>query len=88
MIAVLPMANICCYLLIGFYFDWWSVLVVFGAFIVSTILQFTVGTKSKVFKLQDSKITDKRLKLVNDIVVGIRTIKCYGWENQYLKKIK
>lgn len=26
--------------------------------------------------------------MVNDIVVGIRTIKCYGWENHYLEKIK
>lgn len=26
--------------------------------------------------------------MINDIVVGIRTIKCYGWENHYLEKIK
>jgi ATP-binding cassette subfamily C (CFTR/MRP) protein 1 len=38
-------------------------------------------------KANDSRITDSRLKLVNDIVVGIRTIKCYGWENHYLEKI-
>lgn len=47
-----------------------------------------VGVKQKHFKLHDSKITDNRLKLINDIVVGIRTIKCYGWENFYLDKIK
>jgi len=27
------------------------------------------------------------MKLVNDMVQGIRTIKCYGWETHYLKKI-
>lgn len=26
--------------------------------------------------------------MVNDIVEGIRTIKCYGWEEHYLEKIK
>lgn len=28
------------------------------------------------------------MKLVNDLVTGIRTIKCYAWENHYLKKLK
>jgi hypothetical protein len=27
------------------------------------------------------------MKLVNDMVVGIRTIKSYAWENHYLAKI-
>ena len=38
-------------------------------------------------KGEESKINDERLKLVNDLVVGCRTIKCYGWENHYMKKI-
>lgn len=33
-------------------------------------------------------ITDERLKLVTDVVVGARTIKCYGWEMYLLDKIK
>ena len=28
------------------------------------------------------------MKLVNDMVTGIRTIKSYAWENHYLSKIK
>ena len=27
------------------------------------------------------------MKLVNDMIVGIRTIKSYAWENHYLAKI-
>jgi ABC-type bacteriocin/lantibiotic exporter with double-glycine peptidase domain len=27
------------------------------------------------------------MKLVNDMVTGIRTIKCYGWEQHYINKI-
>jgi hypothetical protein len=33
-------------------------------------------------------LNDNRMKLVNDLVTGIRTIKSYAWENHYLKKIK
>jgi hypothetical protein len=32
-------------------------------------------------------MTDDRMKLVNDMVQGIRTIKCYGWEEHYVRKI-
>ena len=32
-------------------------------------------------------VNDERMKLVNDMVVGIRTIKCYAWELHYLDKI-
>jgi len=27
------------------------------------------------------------MKLINDLVAGIRTIKSYAWENHYIKKI-
>ena len=37
--------------------------------------------------MKDSSSNDERLKLVNDMVLGVRTLKCYGWENHYLKKI-
>jgi len=32
-------------------------------------------------------LNDQRMKLVNDMIVGIRTIKSYAWENHYLNKI-
>ena len=39
-------------------------------------------------KGKESKFNDERQKLVNDMVVGARTIKSYGWEMHYLQKIK
>lgn len=33
-------------------------------------------------------MNDNRMKLVNDLINGIRTIKCYAWENHYLKSIR
>ena len=31
---------------------------------------------------------DERLKLVNDMITGIHTIKAYAWEKHYQKKVK
>lgn len=41
----------------------------------------------KKYKLQESSINDERLKLISDMVVGCRTIKCFGWENHYIEKL-
>ena len=30
---------------------------------------------------------DERMKLVNDMITGIRTIKAYAWENHYCQKV-
>lgn len=33
--------------------------------------------------MKEAKVNDERLKTVNDLVLGVRTIKCYGWEVFY-----
>lgn len=43
MVFVLPIANVFCYLLIGFNFGWWSSLIVFLCFVVALTIQLTVG---------------------------------------------
>ena len=42
----------------------------------------------KMYKVQESGINDNRLKFINDLVVGIRTIKASAWEHNYLKKVQ
>ena len=51
------------------------------------LVQILNSTIAKTTKLRDSSMNDERIKLVNDMVVGIRTIKSYGWENKYIKKV-
>jgi hypothetical protein len=51
------------------------------------LFQIFSGRLSKSLKMKDSALNDERLKLINDMVVGVRTLKSYGWENHYLKKI-
>jgi len=71
------------YQMVGFYYT----LVAFGCWILLLALQYCSSIFLKNLKLKESAMNDERLKIVNDMVVGCRTIKCYGWENHYLEKI-
>lgn len=51
-------------------------------------LQYASSEYSKNLKAAESALNDQRLKLVSDLVVGCRVIKCYGWELHYIEKIK
>ena len=42
---------------------------------------------NKTLKIKEAGYNDERIKLVNDMVVGARTIKCYAWEKFYIDKI-
>lgn len=40
-----------------------------------------------MFRQKKVKVTDVRVKLMNEILAGIRVIKSYAWENAFIKKI-
>ena len=61
--------------------------IVLGVWAITLALQMLSGFRLKALKANESQINDERLKFVNDVVVGCRTIKCYAWENHYLKAI-
>ena len=87
LIITFPIVNIFTYVLIGITNSWINSLIVFGVWIVMVLIQYCSSKASKNFKMKDSSCNDERLKLVNDMVLGIRTLKSYGWENHYLQKI-
>ena len=60
---------------------------VLGVWIVALVLQMVSGSALRNLKAKESAVNDERLKFINDIVVGCRTIKCYAWEHHYLKAI-
>ena len=41
-----------------------------------------------ILKQTESRRNDERLKLINDMITGISTIKAYAWEKHYQKKVK
>ena len=44
------------------------------------LLQILFGKCITIIRDRTAKITDARLKLLYDVIAGIRTIKAYGWE--------
>ena len=52
----------------------------FAALLGIVLLQLPIGKCITHFRNKASKWTDARLKLLYDVVSGIRTIKAYGWE--------
>jgi ATP-binding cassette subfamily C (CFTR/MRP) protein 4 len=87
-IAASPFINIICYILIGQTAGWWYSLTIFGFWVIVFTSQHFLSKYIKTLKQKEGLVNDDRMKLVNDMIVGIRTIKCYGWENHYLSKIK
>lgn len=59
-------------------------IIVLGTWLITLALQVKSGNALKNLKGKESGVNDDRLKFVNDVVVGSRTIKCYAWELHYL----
>ena len=44
-----------------------------------------------LYRLKSAKVTDKRVKVMNEIISGMRLIKMYAWEwafHEYVKNIR
>ena len=44
-----------------------------------------------LYRLKSAKVTDKRVRVMNEIISGMRLIKMYAWEwafHEYVKKIR
>lgn len=66
---------------------WQKTLIVYGCWFANITAQYFSSKAYKRNKAKDSKLNDERLKLLTDMVVGCRTIKCYGWEKFYIDNI-
>jgi ABC-type multidrug transport system fused ATPase/permease subunit len=82
-----PFINIYAFTLIYTILGWEKTLIILGFQILVQLVQRCSGKISRPLRFGESQINDKRLKLVNDMVVGSRTIKCYGWEKTFIEKI-
>ena len=66
-----------------------GVAMLFGFAFVFCIFPFTLVIFSNIKRLTLAIVrsTDVRMKFVNELVQGIRIIKCYAWENAFRSKI-
>merc|ERR1719399_2062868 len=55
--------------------------------IISVPTKKYFAKKLEHLRIQVVKTTERRVKLINDVLQGIRVIKLYAWENSFLKMI-
>ena len=79
-------ATVLCFGLVLIYFGVWGIvgltISVAHIPIILYTMQFTQG-----YRIDKSKISDKRMKLIENLIQGIKLIKLYAWEVPYLKLI-
>ncbi|KAK8793382.1 hypothetical protein WA158_004741 [Blastocystis sp. Blastoise] len=65
----------------------WITLIALAILIFMVIIQITISTCARKFKIKALHFADERIKLLNEILMGIRIIKYYCWEKPFLKKV-
>lgn len=88
LVVAAPFINFVAYCFIANRIGVVSTLIPFGCWILMILLQNCVANATKANKMKEAKVNDERLKTVNDLVLGCRTIKCYGWEVFYEDKAR
>ena len=63
---------------------------VMGIILLCMCLPYVAGLSyaGAVLRLRTAAVTDHRITLINQVVSGIRAIKCNVWEDEYRGKIK
>jgi len=59
----------------------------FASILLFIPLNYIAANKSKKLCVKKLKNQDSRLKVMNEILAGIKVIKFYGWETPFLKTI-
>eukprot|EP00301_Raphidiophrys_heterophryoidea_P005610 c12337_g2_i1.p1 GENE.c12337_g2_i1~~c12337_g2_i1.p1 ORF type:complete len:1012 (+),score=248.52 c12337_g2_i1:94-3129(+) len=59
-----------------------------GVLIVLMPLNAFVGRKQAFLTRKTMEARDKRVKLVNEVVSGVRIVKMFGWEHSFLQQVK
>lgn len=82
-----PFINIACYLIVWQISGWEYAVIMASLWILTFIMQVCTSRMQKGLKQSEAMRNDERMKLVNDMITGIRTIKAYAWENHYCEKV-
>uniref|UniRef100_UPI00358FC12E ATP-binding cassette sub-family C member 2-like n=1 Tax=Myxine glutinosa TaxID=7769 RepID=UPI00358FC12E len=64
-----------------------AVLAGLAAIVLLLPVNALLTTKSRIYQLKNIDLKDKRLKMMNDILNGIKTLKLYAWEPAFLQRV-
>jgi ABC-type multidrug transport system fused ATPase/permease subunit len=65
----------------------WAAFVGFAFLVLFIPVQSKITTMLSKYRKETSATTDKRVRLMQEIIQGIRVIKFYAWENSFLGKL-
>ena len=65
----------------------WLTWIALGIMCAILIFEMVASAYANHFRVLNLKYTDERIKLINEVLVGIRIIKYYCWERPFLGKI-
>jgi ATP-binding cassette, subfamily C (CFTR/MRP), member 4 len=86
-IVIAPISTIVAFVFISIDF-YEGAAIGFVMYILIVILQWLMARLTVKWKYQEGMFSDKRVKVINDAVNWIRTIKTYGWEKPYMSLVK
>ena len=58
-----------------------------GVMVLLLPINLKVAQRYKVFQIRQMKLKDERIKMVGEILNGIKVLKLYGWEPSFLQKL-
>ena len=65
----------------------WAAFVIPAVFVFIMPITWFTSKKMKEMRKQIQEKNDKRLKIMNEIINGIRVLKMYAWETAFMKKV-
>jgi len=87
MLAAAPAINFFAYIIIGSCFEWACSLVCLIVWLIIVVMQFLSQLKLRQIKQRENAANGFRIKLLNDMVEGIKSIKTNAIETYYLQKV-
>ena len=86
-IITCPVIAIITCIMVGVLLDWVSGLLTYILYLVIIAFQFVMTRFQKQWQIKEAGCTDKQIKFIGDIITGARTIKAYGWEENYEQSV-
>jgi ABC-type multidrug transport system fused ATPase/permease subunit len=84
--VAVPLQLIVGIILLAIYVDFYVVIVV-GLMIIAFPISAVLGQKTGVLRYALQQFGDKRLKMINELLGGIRIVKYYAWEDAFFNNI-